>query len=350
MVATRVRAEASAKINSHLPFPSVVSACGGTRPRHLPRDNGAAAPPLACLHAPVHPPQLSSGEGHGQGPVQPLPHARQRGAVTPLLLHPGAGRQRQSQGGLAAPAQPLPVTAPGRMRPAATTMRYLESLKCLLNDKRGTNSCANSFIKVSETLQGAAPLVPALGSPEAAGQPGLKSLWFFAIKLLSYVWGSCGRQKVQRDRSQHTHDHRHRRLRRVWRCPRRAVRPAQQAGSPWSCPASLLRRLGSRPGSFPTQIHPRQARAVDGASLDPHQGGCRVEGTRTWRDIPEDRAREQHSTRRQGHAISIPRASCHLLVIGHKATALRFSAGFRLALRDTMDPVRGWGSAERCQH
>lgn len=187
-------------------------------------------------------------------------------------------------------------------------MHYLESLKCLLNNKRGTNSCANSLIKVRETLQGAAPLVPALGSPEAAGQPGLKSLWFFAIKLLSYVWGSCGRQKVQRDRPQRSRDHRHRRLRRVWRCPRCAARPAQQAGSPCSCPAPLLRWLGSRPGSFPTQIHPRQAGEVDGASLDPHQDGCRVEGMRTSRDIPEDRAREQHSTRRQGRAISIPRA------------------------------------------
>lgn len=42
------------------------------------------------------------------------------------------------------------------MRPAIATMHYLESLKCILNNKKGTNSCAISLIKVREMLQGAA--------------------------------------------------------------------------------------------------------------------------------------------------------------------------------------------------
>lgn len=181
MVATRVRAEASAKSTRISPSPSVVSACGGHVHVTFPGITGLPLLlPPACTLLSILRSSAPARDGDG---VQssPLPTPGREGQL-PLLLYPGAGRQRQSQGGLAAPAWPLPVTAPGRMRPAATTMHYPESLKCLLNDKGDTNSCANSLIKVRETLQGAAPLVPALGSPEAAGQPGLKSLWFFCNK------------------------------------------------------------------------------------------------------------------------------------------------------------------------
>lgn len=160
-------------------------------------------------------------------------------------------------------------------------------------------------LKACETLQGAAPQSPLQGALGPPGSQDPNPCVFFAIKLLSDVWGSCGRQKVQRYTSQHSDGLGHHRLRQVWKCPRCASRRARQVGSLFSHPVSPLRRLGSWPGSFPTQIRLCQAGAVDGASLDPHQGGCQAEGTRTSRDISEDRAQEQHSTAgsaRQGQA------------------------------------------------
>lgn len=248
--------------------------------------------PPACTVLPVLP--ARDGEGVQSSPF-PTPGRR---AVAPSRCTLGqAGKGSAGEGW-----QLLPVAAPGRMRPVVATMRYPESLKCILNNKRSTNSCAIFLIKMPEMLQGAAPQSWPRGAPGAAGQPGPKSLRLFAIKLLGDVWGSCGRPKVQRDTSQHSDGPGHRRLGQVWRCPRCASRRARQVGSLCPCPVSPLRRLGSRPGSFPTQIHLCQSWGGDGASLDPHQSGCGAKGARTSRDIPEDRARGQRSTAGPGTA------------------------------------------------
>lgn len=170
-----------------------------------------------------------------------------------------------------------------------------ESLKCILN-KGSSNSCAISLINVHEILQRAALQSWLRG---ALGPTGPKTLGFYAINPsamsgVSVTEGAEGHIPAER-----------------WPgAPQaRADLEMSQTSSLCSRPASPLRGLGSWPGAFPVQSHLCQTGTVDGARLDPHQGGCPAEGQRTASQrCPGDRAREQRSpagSARQGRAISI---------------------------------------------
>lgn len=175
----------------------------------------------------------------------------------------------------------------------------LESLKCILN-KSSSNSCAISLINVHEILRRAALQSWLRG---ALGPTGPKPLVFYAINPtamsgVSVTEGAEGHIPAER-------------------CPRalraRAGLEMSQTLSLCSHPVSPLHGLGPCPGAFPVQSHLCQTGTVDGARLDPHQGGCPAEGRRTASQrCPGDRAREQRSpagSTRQGRAISIVPAS-----------------------------------------
>lgn len=209
------------------------------------------------------------------------------------------------------PACPCSVTALGRragsshLGPACSSREGgdPEPLKCILNNKRGTNLMP-SVIKVNETSQGAAP-----GSLGAAGT---QIPWDFSPQNFpSAVWG----------REAHPAHGWHRALpaeaglemplgtASVSLCPLRA---GWAHGRALSQPKSICVRLGRR--LEPAWMARRGNEDVQGRSQGQGRGAA--------------------GQRRQGQAgsLSHPTSRGRLFVTGHQGTVLSFCSGFGLAV------------------
>lgn len=249
------------------------------------------------------------------------------GSISKIHSHPRSPVSLLCAGTLPchSPVCPLNVTALGRraesspLGPACSSREGgdPEPLKCILNNKRGTNLMP-SVIKVNEMSQGAAP-----GSLGAART---QIPWDFSPQ--NFPSAVCGREA-------HPAHGWHRALpaeaglemplgtASVSLCPLRA---GWAHGRALSQPKSICVRLGRR--LEPAWMARRGNEDVQGRSQGQGRGAA--------------------GQRRQGQAgsLSHPTSRGRLFVTGHQGTVLSFCSGFGLAVGHARDPLQGWGAAE----